>query len=262
LKTIFFLKSVYLRVNRKPKHLLKRRTMEKQAGWKAPAAVACYVMLLAGILVGSILVVTIILGLGIDYQELPFPSSILSLPITEGIILGITLLFARQKGATLRDLGVKKPRLKTVLVVTATTILLILLAMSISVIEDVVLGPDPMAEELLRALLPQDSFQLLLLVGISIFLVGPAEEIAFRGFIQRGFENSYGKTVGLAVASVLFGLLHGLNSLRSIVPVTVLSLFLGYVWQKTNYNTTASAWMHGLYDAITITVAYLATLGI
>jgi uncharacterized protein len=237
-------------------------TMENQASWKASAAVACYVTVLVGILVGSILVVTVILGLGIDYQELTFPSSLLSLPITEGIIFAVTLFFARQKGATLRDLGLKKPSLKTILTVTAAAILLIFIAASISVVEEAVLGPDPMQEELLYALLPQDTFQLLLLVGISIFLVGPAEELAFRGFIQRGFENSYGKTAGLVIASLLFGVLHGLNSLRSIIPVTVLSLFLGYIWQKTNYNTTACAWMHGLYDAITITIAYLAATAI
>ncbi|PVX25721.1 MAG: hypothetical protein CW716_07475 [Candidatus Bathyarchaeum sp.] len=236
--------------------------MESPTSWKASAAVACYVAVLVGILVGSILVVTVILGLGIDYQELTFPSSLLSLPITEGIIFGVTLFFARQKHATLRDLGLKKPSLKTILTVTVAAIFLIFVAVSISVVEEAVLGPDPMAEELLYALLPQDTFQLLLLVGLSIFLVGPAEELAFRGFIQRGLENSYGKTAGLVFASVLFGLLHGLNSLRSIIPVTVLSLFLGYVWQKTDYNTTACAWMHGLYDAITITVAYLAATAI
>ena len=236
--------------------------MENHASWKASSALICYVALIAGILVSSILVVTIIFGLGIDYEQLGFPSSLLSLPITEGIILGITLLFARQKGATLRDLGLKKPSLKIVLTVTVAAVLLIFLAVSISVVEDVILGPDPMAEELLQALLPKDALQLVLLVGISILLVGPAEELAFRGFIQRGLENSYGKTAGLIVASVLFGLLHGFNSLRSIIPVTVLSLFLGYIWQKTNYNTTATAWMHGLYDALTITIAYLVSMSV
>jgi membrane protease YdiL (CAAX protease family) len=236
--------------------------MENQPRWKASTAIACYVTLLAGILVGSIIVVMIIFGLGINYQELPFPSSLLSLPITEGIILGVTLFFAKQKGATLNDLGLKKPKLKTMLIVSVVAILLIFLAISISIVEEAVLGPDPMAQELLNALLPQDTFQLLLLAGISIFLVGPAEELAFRGFIQKGLENSYGKTAGLIVASVLFGLLHGLNSLRAIIPVTVLSLVLGYIWQKTSYNTTATAWMHGLYDALTITLAYITTAAV
>ena len=132
------------------------------------------------------------------------------------------------------------------------------MAGGISVVEEAILGPDPEAQLIVEAILPRDSLQLIALIGISIVLVGPAEELAFRGFIQRGFEASFGKTAGLLIASILFGLLHGLNSLRSIIPVTVISLFLGYAWQKTDGNTTASAWIHGLYDAIAIALAYFA----
>jgi membrane protease YdiL (CAAX protease family) len=233
--------------------------MENQSNWKASAAIACYITLFMGILVASIIIVMITLLLGIDYQELSFPSSLLSLPITEVLILAITLFFTKQKGSNLKALGLKKPSLKTILIVSVAAILLIFLAIGISIIEELILGPDPLAEELLTALLPKNIFQLLLLIGFSVFLVGPAEELAFRGFIQRGLENSYGKIPGLILASAMFGMLHGLNSPRAIIPVFILSLFLGYTWQKTEYNTTACAWMHGLYDAITITLAYVTS---
>ena len=234
--------------------------MENQANWRAPIAIACYIALFAGILVASIIVAFILIGFGLDVQNLPFPSSLLSIPVTELIILGITLFFAKRKGANLQQLGLKKPKLNTIVIVTIGAILLIFLAGTISIIEEAILGPDPAAQELLTALLPQNSLQLILLLSFSILLVGPAEELAFRGFIQRGLQNSFGKIVGLLVTSVLFGLLHGLNSLRAIIPVTIISIFLGYVWQKTDGNTTGVAWMHGLYDAITITLAYVASV--
>lgn len=236
------------------------KLMKNQSYWRASIAITCYVTLIAGILVGSIIVGFVVLGIGADFEELSFPISLLSLPITEGIILGITLLFAKQKGASLQKLGLKRPSLKTMITVSVIAIFLILLAGTISLIEEVVLGPDPLAEDLISALLPRDSFQLIAFIGISIFLVGPAEELAFRGFIQRGLENSFGKMLGLLITSILFGLLHGFNSLHAIFPVTIISLFLGYVWQKTDGNTTACAWMHGLYDAVTITIAYMASL--
>ncbi len=232
--------------------------MENQPFWKAKTALICYILLFAGILVGSIILALILLGMGLDFQELTFPSALLALPINEGIILGITLLFAKQKGAGLRQLGLKKPSLKIILIASLAALFLLLLATGISVIEEVILGPDPEAGLLVDAILPRDSLQLIAMLGISLALVGPAEELAFRGFIQRGFETSFGKTTGLLVASVLFGLLHGLNSLRSIVPVTVVSLFLGYFWQKTDGNTVASAWVHGLYDAVSIVLVYFA----
>jgi membrane protease YdiL (CAAX protease family) len=232
--------------------------MEDQPFWKAKTAFLCYLTLAAGLVAGSIIVAIIVFGLGLDFQELTFPIALLSLPITEGTILGITLLFAKSEGASLRKLGLKKPSLRIVVIVSFAAVLLLFLAGSISLVEENIFGPEPEADLLADAILPRDSVQLVALLGVSLALVGPAEELAFRGFVQRGFENSFGKTAGLLVASVLFGLLHGLNSLYSILPVTFVSLFLGYVWQKTDGNTVASAWMHGLYDAIAIAITYFA----
>ena len=234
--------------------------MENQSEWKAKTAFFCYLALALGIFAGGVIVALMLVGLGLDYQELTFPTALLSLPINEGIILGITLLFAKHEGASLKKLGLKKSSLRNLLIVSFAAVLLFLLAIVISVIVEFAFGPDPMAEELTNAVLPQNLFQLIIMVVFSLALVGPAEELAFRGFIQRGFENSFGKTAGLVIASVLFGLLHGLNSLRAIIPISVISLVLGYVWQKTDGNTVASAWMHGVYDAIAIILAYFATV--
>jgi len=230
--------------------------MENQPIWKAKTALICYVILAAGIFVGSLLLAIIVLSSGSGLEDLTFPSALISLPINEGIILAITLVFAKQNSATLRNLGLKKPSIKNLVFVSAAAVFLLLLGGIISLIQEIILGPDPSADLILEAMLPQNMLQLVALLAISFVLVGPAEELAFRGFIQRGFENSYGKTVGLIIASLLFGLLHGLNSFRSIIPVTVVSLFLGYIWQKTDHDTTSLAWMHGLYDAIAIAITY------
>ena len=232
--------------------------METEAFWKAKTAFTCYLTLAAGILVGSIILAMILLLAGFDVLDLSFPSALISLPINEGIILAITLLFARQRGAGLKQLGLKKPQLKTLIIVSFAALLLLFLAIAISSVQETILGPDPNAELIADSIVAKDLIQLTALIGIVLVLVGPIEELAFRGFVQKGFENSFGKTSGLLVASVLFGLLHGLNSPRSIIPVTVVSLFLGYVWQKTDGNTTASAWLHGVYDALAIAIAYFA----
>ena len=232
--------------------------MENQPFWKAKTALICYMLLFVGILVGSIILALILLAMRLDFQELTFPSALIALPINEGIILAITLFLAKKNGAGLKQLGLKKTSIKIILIASLIGLVLLFLAGSISIIEEMIIGPDPEADLILEAILPRNLLQFVAMIGISLALVGPAEELAFRGFIQRGFVNSFGKTKGLLFASILFGLLHGLNSLRSIVPVTIVSLFLGYFWQKTNGNTFASAWAHGLYDAVAITLAYLA----
>jgi len=223
-------------------------------------ALACYLALAGGIILGSVVLGLLLLGMGFDYPDLPFPIALLSIPINESIILGITILFAKRKGASLGKLGLRSTSLKILVIVSFSAVLLFLLAAGISIIDEFVLGPDPMAELLATSLIPRNLFQLTALILLSLFLVGPVEELAFRGFVQRGFENSFGKTRGLLIASLLFGLLHGLNSLRAIVPIFAVSLILGYVWQKTNGNTIASGLMHGVYDSIAIVIAYLAVV--
>lgn len=80
--------------------------------------------------------------------------------------------------------------------------------------------------------------------------------MAFRGFVQKGFENSLGKMKGPLIASFLFGLMHITASPYNVVTSFVGGLVLGYVWQKTGENTTASAVMHGIFNAIAFILAY------
>ncbi len=209
---------------------------------------------------GSFILELLLFGMNIEYLDLPFPIALISLPVNETIILGVTLLFARYKGASLKELGLKKASFRILSIVSVFAVPLFMLATSIGVIEIIVFGPDPMAGLTEKLLAPRDSFQLAAVVALSLVLVGPCEETAFRGFIQKGFENSFGKMKGLLIASVLFGLLHGLNTLYAIVPLFAVSMVFGYVWQQTGGNTTASALMHGVYDSIAIATAYLLTV--
>lgn len=234
--------------------------MENQPKWTAKAALACFLALVGGILLGSLVVGLVLLGMGIDYLSLPFPIALISLPVNETIFVVITLLFAKYKGASLKELGLKKPSVRILMIVSVVAVPLLLLGVGISVGEEMVFGPDPMAELLEKSVMPRDPFQLVAMVALSLVLVGPCEELAFRGFVQRGFENSFGKKRGLLVSSVLFGLLHGLNTLYAVVPVFVVGLVLGYVWQRTGGNTTATALMHGVYDAIAIAIAYYLSI--
>jgi len=209
---------------------------------------------------GSLIVELILLGMGTDYMDLPFPIALISLPVNETIILGVTILFARHKGASLKQLGLKKASLRILTIVSVGAVLLLLMGVAISIGEDMVFGRDPTEELVEKLVMPRDSLQLIAMIALSLVLVGPCEELAFRGFVQKGFENSFGKMTGLLIASVLFGLLHGLNTLYAIVPAFAAGLVLGYVWQQTGGNTTASALMHGINNSIAIAIAYFLTV--
>jgi membrane protease YdiL (CAAX protease family) len=196
----------------------------------------------------------------VDTASLSFPLALISIPIGESIILVIVIFFARINRAGPAQLGLKKIDARTVVAVAIIGIILIFVAGMIANAESVIFGTDPSAEQLQLAIQPRDLMQLIALVALNLALVGPAEELAFRGFIQKGFTNSFGKTVGLLVTSVLFALLHGLNSLYSIAPIIVVALVLGYVWQRTGGSTTSTALMHGIYNSVQIILLYSITV--
>ncbi|NIR16707.1 MAG: CPBP family intramembrane metalloprotease [Desulfobacterales bacterium] len=221
---------------------------------------ACYLALVGGIFVSSLIVGLTFLGGGIDPLDLPFPIALVLVPVNEAIILVITLVFARYRDAGLGELGLKKPGIRALTIVLMVAVPLFLLGASISVFEELVFGPDPLAEAYIRSVVPRNLLQLIAMIALSFVLVGPCEELAFRGFVQRGFENSFGAREGLLITSILFGILHGLNTLYAIAPSFVGGLVLGYVWQRTGGNTTASALLHGANNSISLVVAFLFTV--
>ena len=234
-----------------------KKQMDNQSDWKAKMALACYFALVGGTLIGSLMVELILSGMGIDYLDLPFPFALVATPVNESIILGVTLLFAKYNGASFKELGLKKASFRILLIVSVLAVFLFLIGLGISIVEEIVFGPDPIGKLVAKSVMPRNSFQLITIIALSIVLVGPCEELAYRGFIQKGFENSFGKMKGFIIASAAFGLLHGLNTPYAIIPAFAGGLILGVIWQKTGRNTSVSALMHGMNNSISFVIAYL-----
>ena len=144
--------------------------------------------------------------------------------------------------------------------VSVALVPLFLLTAVVTVVLTSVFGPDPMAEAYTKAAMPRDPFQLIAYIIINLVLVGPVEELAFRGFVQQGFENSFGKMKGLLIASVLFGLPHLASYPYNAATAFANGLVLGYVWQKTGQNTTATAVIHGIFNSIGVILVYFSVI--
>lgn len=109
---------------------------------------------------------------------------------------------------------------------------------------------------------------LYLLIGaLSIVLVGPAEELLFRGAIQGRLRRSFGPAASILLASGFFASIHVFNfggSPGAVVFATgiiaVVGAILGIAYERTG-NLTVSILAHGLYNAILMTVAYVSAVG-
>jgi membrane protease YdiL (CAAX protease family) len=115
-------------------------------------------------------------------------------------------------------------------------------------------------------------FDVILLSIIMIIIIGPSEEIAFRGFMQRGLVRSYSKKAGIWITAIIFSLIHiatvfvdiGNSPLSTIITFIVLfitymsiSLLLGYLFMWRNENLIAPIITHGVYNALTVIMAFI-----
>lgn len=107
---------------------------------------------------------------------------------------------------------------------------------------------------------------LLWLVPLSIVVVGPAEELLFRGVVQQYLDGAFSTASAIVLASALFSLVHLPTSwvaTPDVVAVSVtlvilfgLSVLLGYLYAWTD-NLVVPILVHGLYDALLFAIAYV-----
>jgi membrane protease YdiL (CAAX protease family) len=111
------------------------------------------------------------------------------------------------------------------------------------------------------------------MTGLSILVVGPAEEYMFRGFVYGGLLSVFkGKHwIGLAfLSSVLFMAVHlyyiityGVASAVPLIDLTTFGMAMAMTYYITGGNIVVPALIHGVYDATGfIGVASSMTIGL
>jgi len=103
------------------------------------------------------------------------------------------------------------------------------------------------------------------LAVLQFLLVGPGEELLFRGVIQGSLREHFDAWPAILLASLMFAPIHilALSGGPAAVATTIGILFLpsivfGYLYEKTN-NIVVPAFTHGLYNATLFAITYLGT---
>lgn len=106
---------------------------------------------------------------------------------------------------------------------------------------------------------------LLALVVVSLLVIGPSEELLFRGVIQRYLSGVFSQASAIVVASLLFTAVHvptflftasGLTSVVAAGTIFAISVTLGYSYVRTD-NLVVPTVVHGLYDATLFGLVYV-----
>lgn len=102
-----------------------------------------------------------------------------------------------------------------------------------------------------KTFVPSFNWESFIIASIIIIIsTGLAEELFFRGILQRNAEKLLGNVFGLLYASLLFTFLHiGWNSSLDMIFVFVVALFYGFVFQKTR-SIVGITVSHGLSNII------------
>ncbi len=91
-----------------------------------------------------------------------------------------------------------------------------------------------------------------LTIALGAVVLSPlAEELIFRGFIQRIFQRNMNGTLSVLLASTIFGLCH--FNLPRLPVIMLLGVILGYLFYRTGnllYPTIA----HALYNLVSLVV--------
>ncbi|GAB7009265.1 CPBP family intramembrane glutamic endopeptidase [Halorubrum trueperi] len=96
----------------------------------------------------------------------------------------------------------------------------------------------------------------LVMIAVSLLIVGPVEEVLFRGVVQGGLRRAFDAIPAIALASLAFGLVH-LPSVSGTTPerwayvavVVALGCVLGALYERTD-NVLVPGLAHGVYNAV------------
>lgn len=216
----------------------------------------------AGFLVGTLLMsltMALFAAVGIDLLERPTLQIVVGVVTLQGLGFGSVALFylsMRDGGFSLLRLSV--PGLRDFIWMAAGLIALFGALILVGILQTT-FGIES-ADHSLVELGTQNPELLLVLVPLSILLVGPGEELLFRGIVQQLLRNRFGVVLGIGLASVIFSIAHvgSLTSeglLASLVTYVVLSVILGVSYEYSG-NLVVPAGIHGLFNAIQFLLLY------
>ncbi|CAM9897233.1 unnamed protein product, partial [Heterosigma akashiwo] len=79
---------------------------------------------------------------------------------------------------------------------------------------------------------------------------GVGEEVLFRGLLQNGVGIKLGQSIGLAVASIIFGLLHNVTPVYALIA-TIYGFYFGFIYLATG-NLAIPMIGHAFYDLVAL----------
>ncbi len=171
----------------------------------------------------------------------------------------------------------RKKIIKEILIGLGFAVIGYIVVISVSILIEVILelglGIEIVTDDssIEGSIIPSDILSLILFVVVMILIVGTSEEILFRGFMQKGLVRNLGNRWGLILTAFIFSIIHligifllmespvtiFISFIISFIPYFAISLILGWLYYWRDENLIANMICHGVYNALTIILAYI-----
>jgi len=108
---------------------------------------------------------------------------------------------------------------------------------------------------------------ILYLIPVMLFVVGPSEELLFRGVVQGRLREALGPVPAILIASAAFAGMHGIalvggSTVGNLLVLTLLlspALVLGTAYEYTD-NIVVPAVIHGVYNSTLVLLLYVSVV--
>ncbi len=179
---------------------------------------------------------------------------------------GLALVYLRWRGfdrsGIISYLGVRWPTPFELGVVVVGWVTILVTVIGISFVVQL-LGAEPAANQSAEVAMANPALIPLLIVAMFL-VVGPCEEILYRGVVQGRLRETLPAAPSIIIASAVFALIHVVALTGGIegrlVTVAVLffpSLVFGIVYEYTE-NIVVPSLLHGLHNAVIFTLLYVS----
>lgn len=222
---------------------------------------------LGAFVIGNIVVAVtgfLLEAVGIPIFSRPARTLFLGTVLLQGVTFGgLALVYLRVRDLEWSFVRVHIPGLRDLGVALGGFLLLLVMLFAASTLLSA-LGIESAQNQIVE-IGQQNPIVFLILVPLSFILVGPGEELLFRGLIQGTLTETFHPIRAVVLASGLFALIHlpslsGEGKLIYVGIVFALALVLGGTYEFTD-NLAVPSLIHGAYNAVQFGGAYLAATG-
>lgn len=160
-------------------------------------------------------------------------------------------------------LGVEIPTLREIGIVLGGWVALVVLLVVTSTVVQMLSPAEPASNQGAEFAM-QNPAIIPLLIVVMFLVVGPCEEILYRGVVQGRLRESLSVVPSVLVASAVFAFIHVMAltggagaRLTTIVILFVPSIVFGLVYEYTE-NIVVPSLLHGLHNAVLFTLLYVS----